>query len=88
MVLTHFGPSRPQFVSFITFCEASRCLVVCKGGLGDLAVFGRFGVKTDPKKTVSKCLQGYFGGVFMMFPDGFDAFWALQAPMWVLDHPA
>ena len=24
----------------------------------------------------------------MMFPDGFDAFWALQTPIWVLDHPA
>ena len=25
------------------------------------------------------------GGV-MVFPDGFDAFWALQTPIWVLDH--
>ena len=24
----------------------------------------------------------------MMFPDGFDAFWALQTPIWALDHPA
>ena len=24
----------------------------------------------------------------MMFQDGFDAFWALQTPSWVLDHPA
>ena len=23
-----------------------------------------------------------------MFPDGFDAFWALKTPIWVLDHPA
>ena len=22
----------------------------------------------------------------MMFPDGFDAFWVLQTPIWVLDH--
>ena len=26
-----------------------RCLVACKGGLGDLAVFGGFGVKNHPK---------------------------------------
>ena len=44
-------------------------------------------MKNDPKKKVSKCVWGYFGGVFMMFPDGFDAFWALQTPIWVLDHP-
>ena len=24
---------------------------------------------------VSECVKGCFGGVFMMFPDGFDAFW-------------
>ena len=23
----------------------------------------------------------------MMFLDGFDAFWALRIPIWVLDHP-
>ena len=55
------------------------------GGIGDLAIFGGSGVKNHPKK-VSKCLKGYFGGVFMMFPDVFDAFWALQTPIWVLDH--
>ena len=27
-----------------------RCLGACKGGLGDLAVFGGFGVKNHPKK--------------------------------------
>ena len=54
--------------------EASRCLIACKRGFGDLAVFGRSGVKNHPKKKVSKCVWGYFGGVFMMFPDGFDAF--------------
>ena len=86
--MTHFGPSRPRFGSFITLHEASRVLVACKGRLGDLAVFGRFGVKNDPKKKVSKCVWGYFGGVFMMFPDGFDAFWALQTPIWVSDHPS
>ena len=87
MVLTHFGPSGPHLGSFITLCEASRGLVASKGGLGDLAVFGRFGVKNDPKKKVSKCGWGYFGGVFMMFSDGFDAFWALQIPIWVIHHP-
>ena len=47
------------------------------GGVGDLAVFGRYGVKNDSKKKAPKCVWGYFGGVFMMFSDGFDAFWAL-----------
>ena len=88
MVLTHFGPSRPQFGSFITLCEACRALGACKGGLGDLAVFGRFGVKNDPKKKVFKRVWGYFGGVFMLFLDGFDAFWAPQTPIWVSDHPS
>ena len=50
------------------------CLVTYQGGFGDLAVFGRFGVKNDPKKKVSKCVWGYFGGVFMMFLHVFDAF--------------
>ena len=86
MVSTHLRPSRPQFGSFITLREASRGLVACKGRLGDLAVFRRFGVKNDPKKTVSKCVWGCFGGVFMMFSDGVDAFWAPQTPIWVSDH--
>ena len=86
MVPTHFGPSRPRFGSFITLREASRGLG--KGGVGDLAVFGRFGVKNDPKKKVSKCVWGYFGGVFMMFSDGFDVFCAPQTPIWVSDHLA
>ena len=38
-----------------------------RGGLGDLAVSGQFGVKNDPTKKVSKRVWGYFGGVFMMF---------------------
>ena len=50
------------------------CLVTYQG---DLAVFGRFGVKNDPKKKGFKCVWGYFGGPFTMFSDGFDAFWAL-----------
>ena len=88
MVLTYFGPSRPQFGFFITLCGASRGLVACKGRLGDLAVFGPFGVKNHLKKKVSKCVWVYFGGVFMMFPDGFDAFLAFQTPIWVSDHLA
>ena len=44
---------------------------------GDLAVFGGFGVKNDPKKKVLECVWGYFGGLSTMFPDGFNAFWAL-----------
>ena len=64
-------------------------LGACKGvAWGDLAVFGRFGVKIEPEKKVSKCVWGYFGGVFMMFSDGFDAFLALQTPIWVSDHLA
>ena len=55
--------------------EATRGLVACKGGgFGDLAVFGRFRVRNHPTKKLSKCVWGYFGGVFMMFPDVFDAF--------------
>ena len=48
-----------------------------EGRLGDLAVFGRSGVKNHAKK-VSKCVWGYFGRVSMRFPDGFDAFWDLD----------
>ena len=86
--MTHLRPSRPEFGSFITLREASRGLVACKGRLGDLAVFGRFGVKNGPKKKVSKCVWVYFGWVFLMFPDGFDAFLAFQTPIWVSDHLA
>ena len=83
----HFGPSRPQFGSFITLCEASRGLVACKGGAWGLSRFGQFGVKNDPEKKVSKHVWGYFGGVFMMFSDGVDAFWGLQTPIRVIYHP-
>ena len=61
MVLTHFGPSRPQFESVVTLCEASRGLGACKGGVGDLAVFGRFGVKNDPKKKFPYVFGDTFG---------------------------
>ena len=48
-----------------------------QGGFGDLAVFRGFGVKNHLKEKVSKSVCGYFGGVFMMFPDGVDQFYAL-----------
>ena len=49
-----------------------------KGGFGDLAVLGGFGVKNHQKKEGPECvLGGYFGSVSTMFLDGFDAFWAL-----------
>ena len=57
-------------------------------GFGDLAVFARFGVKYDPKQKVSTCVWGFFGGVFMMFLDGFDAFQDLQTPIRVSVHLA
>ena len=44
------------------------------GGFGELAVLGGFGVKNDPKKSFGMCLE-VLGRT--MFPDGFDAFWAL-----------
>ena len=44
--------------------EASRCLRACKERVGDLAVFGRFGLKNHPKK-VSECVWGYLvGGIY------------------------
>ena len=58
------------------------------GRVGDLAVFGRFGVKNDPKKKFPNVFGDTFGGVFMMFSDGFDALWAPQTPIWVSDHPS
>ena len=54
-----------------------------QGGFGDLAILGGFGVNNHPKKKVSECVWGYFGGVLTMFPDGFDAFWALWTPIWL-----
>ena len=68
--------------------EASRGLRACKGRVGDLAVFGRFGVQNDPKKKFPNVFGDTLRGVFMMFSDGFDAFWAHQTPIQVLDHPA
>ena len=56
-------------------------------GVWALSRFWAIWGEKSPEKKVSKCVWGYFGGVFMMFPDGFDAFWALQAPIWVLYHP-
>ena len=58
----HFGTSRPQLASLITLREASRGLQACKGRVGDLAVFGRFGVKNDPKKKVPNVSGSTLGG--------------------------
>ena len=54
---------------------------------GGLSRFRAIWGEKCPEKKVSKFVWGYFGGVFMMFPDGFDAFWARQGPFWVLYHP-
>ena len=43
--------------------EASRCLVACKGGFGDLAIFGRSGVKNHPKKSFQMSLGILLGGI-------------------------
>ena len=70
MVLTHFGRSRPEFGSLITLHEANRCLVACKGGgggLGDVAVFGRFGVKNDRKKKFPNVFGDTLGGIYDVF---------------------
>ena len=45
-----------------TLCEASRGLVALKGGLGDLAVFRRFGVKNDPKQKFPIVFGDTLGG--------------------------
>ena len=55
---------------------------------GGLSRFRAIWGEKSPKKKVSKRVWGYFGGVFMMFPDGFDAFWAPQTPILVSDHLA
>ena len=72
---------------FITLSEASRGLGACKGGLWGLSRFRAIWDENDPEKKVSKRVWGYFGGVFMMFSDGFDAFKALPSPIWVIYHP-
>ena len=82
------GPPDPNLRPEITLREACRCQQACKGRVGDLAVFGRCGVKNDRKKKFPKCVWVYFGGVVMMFSNGVDAFWALQTPICVLTHLA
>ena len=81
------GPPDPNLGPLSPFVRPVGAYEPARGGFGDLAVFGRFGVKNDPEKQVSKCVWGYFGGVFMMFSDVFDALWALQTPIWVIYHP-
>ena len=84
-----FALSRTKLGSLIILHDTCRCLVACKGGggVGDLDVFGLFGVKNHPKK-FPNVFGDIGGGIFMTFPDSFDAFWALQTPIRVLDHPA
>ena len=38
-------------------------------------------MKNHPKKKFPNVFGDTLGGVFMMFPDVFDAFWALQTPI-------
>ena len=57
------------------------------GGVWGLSPFWAIWGEKSPEKKVSNCVWGYFGGLFMMLSDGFDAFWALQTPIWVLYHP-
>ena len=47
------------------------------GGVGDLAVWEGVWGEKSPEKKVLECVWGYFGGVLTMFPDGFNALWAL-----------
>ena len=42
--------------------EASRCLVACKGGFGDLAIFGGSGVKNGLKKKFPNAFGDTLGG--------------------------
>ena len=42
--------------------EASTCLVACKGGSGDIAVFGGFGVKNHPKQKFPNAFGNTLGG--------------------------
>ena len=54
---------------------------------GGLSRFWAIWGEKWPEKKVSRCVWGYFRGVFMMFSDGFDTFWALQTVIWVIYHP-
>ena len=58
------------------------------GGGGGITRFWGLGGEKSPKKKFPNVFGDTLGGVFLMFPDGFDAFWVLRAPIWVLDHPA
>ena len=57
-------------------------------GVCELSRFWGLRGEKSPGKKVSKCVWRYFGRGFMMFPDGFGAFWALQTRIWVSDHLA
>ena len=60
--LDAFWPLQTPILSLIALREASRGLVACKGGLGDLAIFGRFGVKNDRKKKFPNVFGDTLGG--------------------------
>ena len=62
-----FWALQTPILSLIALLEASRCLGTCKGRVGDLAVFGRFGVKNDPKKSFQMCLGILWGGIYDVF---------------------
>ena len=46
-------------------------------GVGDLGVLWVLEVKNQPKKKFRNVFGITLGGGLVMFPDGFDAFWAL-----------
>ena len=58
------------------------------GGVWGLSRVGAIWGEKPPEKKVTACVWGYFWGVFMMFPDGSDAFWNPQTPIWVSGHPS
>ena len=57
------------------------------GGVWGLGRFWAIWGEKSPEFFFPNVFGDTLRGVFMMFPDGFDAFWALQSPFWVLYHP-
>ena len=64
---TGFGVTQDGPVAILAVLQGKFCLVACRGVWG----LSRFGAIWDEKP------PGKGGMVFMMFPDGSDAFWAL-----------
>ena len=77
------GPIYGQNTVLRARWQWALCLVTYQG---DLAVFGRVGVKYDPKKKVSKCVWGYFGGGIYDVSGWFCRILALQTSILVLYH--